>query len=141
MPGFLANLLRMLRDRRGTDMRFLCRRLLSEGGEASQTALAQEIINTYRRMNSAQRLGFFEMLDREFSPDDAAIRRAAADYQQTPGTKSLAALSAAVEPPRQELIRRINTALGATQTLVALREDLLEASSLTVRTSRRSTPT
>jgi malonyl-CoA decarboxylase len=129
MPGFLANLLRMLRDRRGTDMRFLCRRLLSEGGEASQTALAQEIINSYRRMNSAQRRDFFELLAREFSPDDAAIRRAAADYQQAPGTKSLAALSAAVEPPRQELIRRINTALGATQTLVALRADLLEASS------------
>src|ERR1700680_4986810 len=128
MPGFFNNLLQVLRGRRGRDMRFMCRHLLSERGEASQTALAQEIINTYSTMNSAQRLVFFEMLCREFSPDEAAIRRAAADYERTPGTNSLAALSAAVEPPRQELIRRINTAAGGTKTLVALREHLLELS-------------
>ena len=32
-------------------MRFLCRHLLSERGEASQTALTQEIINTYKKRN------------------------------------------------------------------------------------------
>ena len=129
MPGFLSKLLRVLRERRGTDMRFLCRHLLSERGEASQTALAHKIISTYRSMDSAQRRGFFEMLCREFSPDEAAIRRAAADYQRTPGADSLAALFAAVEPPRQELIRRINTAPHGTETLVALRGHLLELSS------------
>jgi hypothetical protein len=36
-------------------MRFLCRRLLSERGEASQAALAQESINAYEPMNPAQR--------------------------------------------------------------------------------------
>ena len=125
MPGFLHNLLRMLRERRGTDMRFLCRLLLSERGEASQTALAQEIITTYRSMNAAQRRGFFEMLCTEFSPEKRAIRRAAADYEHTPDPETLAALFAAVEPPRQELIRRVNTAPHGTETLVALREDLL----------------
>src|ERR1700676_3545015 len=126
---FLSNLLRMLRERRGTDMLFLCRHLLSERGEASQTALAQEIINTYKAMNSAQRLAFFEMLSREFSPDEAAVNRAAADYRRKPGAKTLAALSAAVEAPRQELFRRINTAQRGTETLVALREDLIKLSS------------
>jgi len=126
--GFLTNLLQSLRERRGTDMRFLCRHLLSERGEASQTALAQEIINTYRRMNDAQRLGFFEMLSREFSPDEAAVLRAAAEYEQKPGAQTLAALSSAVEAPRQELIRRINTAPGGTKTLVLLREHLIDAS-------------
>jgi malonyl-CoA decarboxylase len=125
MPGFFQNLLRMLRGRRGTDMRFLCRLLLSERGEASQTALAQEIINTYRAMNAAQRRGFFEMLCNEFSPDEAAILRASSAYQKSPGSESLAALFAAVEPPRQELIRRINTAPHGTETLVALRADVL----------------
>jgi malonyl-CoA decarboxylase len=129
MAGLITSLLRALRERRGTDMRFLCRHLLSERGEASQTVLAQEIINTYRAMDSAQRLGFFEMLCREFSPDGAAIHRAVVDYERSPDTDSLAALSTAVEPPRQELIRRINTAPGGTRTLVALREHLLELSS------------
>ena len=128
MPGFFTNLLQALRDRRGTDMRFLCRSLLSERGEASQTAIAQKIIDTYKAMNSAQRLAFFEMLCREFSPDAAAIHRAAGEYERTPGTNTLAALSAAVEPPRQELFRRVNTALGGTETLVALRGHLLELS-------------
>jgi malonyl-CoA decarboxylase len=128
MPGFLSNLLRAMQTRRGGDMQFLCHRLLSERGEASQTALAQEIITSYRGMNSAQRLGFFEMLCREFSPDAAVIRLAAANYEGAPSTKTLAALSAAVEAPRQELIRRINTAPGGTETLVGLRGDLLAVS-------------
>jgi malonyl-CoA decarboxylase len=124
MPGFFTNLLQVLQGRRG--MRFLCRHLLSERGEASQTALAQEIINTYRAMDSAQRLQFFEMLCTEFSPDPAAIHRAAVEYQRKPDVHTLAVLSAAVEPPRQELIRRINTASRGTETLVALREHLLD---------------
>jgi len=129
MPGFFSNLLRVLRNRRGSDMLFLCRHLLSSRGEASQTALAAEIINVYRTMNSAQRLRFFEMLSHKFSPDADAILRAAAEYERAPGTETLATLSAAVEPPRQELIRRINTAPGGTQFLVALRENLLELAS------------
>jgi len=128
MPGFFHNLLRMLRQRRGTNTLFLCRLLLSERGEASQTALAQEIINTYRNMNAVQRLGFFEMLSQEFSPDEAAVRRAASAYTEAPRQETLTALFAAVEPPRQELIRRINTAPQGTETLVALREDLLAQS-------------
>lgn len=128
MPGFLSNLLRAMQSRRGGDMQFLCHRLLSERGEASQTAVAQEIINSYRAMDASQRLGFFEMLCREFSPDATAIRTAAAAYANSPGNKTLAALSAAVEAPRQELIRRINTAPGGTETLVALRGDLVDVS-------------
>ena len=129
MPGLVTNLLRVLRERRGTDMRFLCGHLLSERGEASQTVLAQEIINAYRAMNAKERLGFFEMLSREFSPDRAAIVSAVAAYKHEPGTHTLNALAAAVEAPRQELIRRINTAPGGTKTLVLLRGDLLEATS------------
>jgi malonyl-CoA decarboxylase len=125
MPGFLSKLLQALRERRGTDMSFLCRHLLSERGEASQTALAQEIINGYRAMKDGQRLKFFEMLSRDFAPDQAAILRAAAEYQRAPGPSTLGALSAAVESPRQELLRRINTAPRGTETLVAMREHLL----------------
>ena len=124
MPGFLSNLLRVLSDRRGADMRFLCQQLLSERGEASQTVLAEKIIKTYAAMNPSKRRGFFEMLSREFSPDEAAIRRAAAEWEKTPELGTLAALTAAVEAPRQELFRRINTAPKGTETLVALRGDL-----------------
>jgi malonyl-CoA decarboxylase len=110
-------------------MRRLCQHLLSERGEVSQQLLAQEFISTYKEMDSEQRLCLFEMLCREFSPDEAAIHRAAAGYERTPSLESLAALSKAVESPRRELFRRINTALGGTETLVALREHLLDLSS------------
>ncbi len=107
-------------------MRLLCQHLLSDRGEVSQQALAQEIVNTYKEMDSERRLCFFELLAREFSPGEAAIRRAAASYERTPGPESLAAISAAVESPRRELFRRINTAPGGAETLVALREHLLD---------------
>src|SRR5580700_4696686 len=129
MPRFFSNWLRALRERRTTDMSFMCRHLLSERGEASQTALAQEIINAYRAMNDKQRLQFFEMLAVEFAPDPASILRAAEEYQGAPGARTLATLSAAVESPRQELFRRINTAPRGTETLVAMREHALASPS------------
>src|SRR6202035_1232052 len=95
VSGFLGKLLKLLRDRRGVDMPFMCRLLLSERGEASQTALAQEIINAYLKMSEGQRLQFFDMLSHEFAPDQGALLRAAANYQTTPGPATLAALSAA----------------------------------------------
>ncbi len=128
MPGFLSNLLQSLQGRR-RDMPFLCHRLLSERGEASQTAIAQEIITAYNSMKPDQRPAFFEILSREFSPDEAAVRLAAAEYERAPSSSSLEALSEAVEAPRQELFRRINTAPGGTETLVTLREHLLSVPS------------
>jgi malonyl-CoA decarboxylase len=128
MPGFLSNLLQSLQGRR-RDVPFLCHRLLSERGEASQTAIAQEIITAYHAMKPEQRPAFFEILSREFSPDEAAVRLAAAEYERAPSSSSLEALSEAVEAPRQELFRRINTAPGGTETLVTLREHLLSVSS------------
>ncbi|MGC2449181.1 MAG: malonyl-CoA decarboxylase family protein [Candidatus Sulfotelmatobacter sp.] len=116
-----------LKERLG--IRLLCQHLLSERGEVSQQVLAQEIVNTYKEMDSEQRLCFFEWLCREFSPDEAAIRSAAASYERMPSSEGLAALSTAVESPRRELLRRVNTALGGTETLVALREHLLDLSS------------
>src|SRR5205085_2553191 len=82
----------------------------------------------YAAMNSGQRLEFFTMLSSKFSPDPMNVLRAADDYQRTPSPATLAALSAAVESPRQELFRRINTAPRGTETLINLREHLLDVS-------------
>jgi malonyl-CoA decarboxylase len=128
MPEPLTDKPPFLRER--VSMRVLCQHLLSERGEVSQQELAQEIVNTYKEMDAEQRLCFFEMLCQEFAPDEAAIRCAAASYERAPGPETLAALSAAVESPRRELLRRVNTAVGGTETLVALRGHLLELDSL-----------
>jgi malonyl-CoA decarboxylase len=125
MPEFFTSLLRSLRGARGTDMRLLCRQLLSTRGEASQTVLAQRILEHYEEMDSDQKLEFFQMLANEFSPDEHAILRAMADYTRESNAATVAALNIAVEPPRQELFRRINTGPAGTEKLVSLRADLL----------------
>jgi len=104
MPGILSKLLRVLRERRSTDMLFMCRHLLSERGEASQTALAQEIITAYNDMKDGRRRQFLEMLSRDFAPSQSTILRTAAEYQRAPGPATLAALSAAVEPPTSGVV-------------------------------------
>jgi malonyl-CoA decarboxylase len=125
MGDFFSNLLRMLRGARGADMRLLCGQLLSQRGEASQTVLAQRIIEQYKRLDPDAQLEFFQMLALDLAPDPAAVRRAAEKFVSTKDPADVAALAAAAEPPRQELFRRINTGAGGTEMLVQLRRDLL----------------
>ena len=58
MPQFFTTLLENLRGKRGTDMRLLCKQLLSQRGEASQTVLAKRIIELYKASEPEQRIGF-----------------------------------------------------------------------------------
>ena len=125
MPQFFSNLLRSMGGPRGTDMQLLCRQLLSQRGEASQTVLAQRIFAQYQTMSAARKLEFFEMLAAEFGPDQDAIQKAMSAYQASPTPACAAALSAAAEAPRQELFRRLNTAPSGTENLVNMRRELL----------------
>lgn len=111
--------------RRSRSLVRLCRDLLSEPGEASSMALARELLRRYEAMAEDQKLRFFTMLGKTFSPDVDAVNRAADAYRATPSPETLLELSRAVEPPRQELIRRINMAPRGTPAIVAMREDLL----------------
>lgn len=103
----------------------LCRDLLSERGEASGTALAREIVRTYEAMDEVGRLEFFALLDQRFSPGVEAVFQAEDAYRSAQVPDSLLALIRAVEPPRQELIRRINMAPRGMAAIVAMRKDLL----------------
>ncbi len=123
MPEFLASLLRSLSGKRGGDMHGLCHQLLSQRGEASQTVLAGQILQQYKLMNSGQQLGFFQMLARDFGPDNNVTQPALEAYQRAATPAAAAALSAALEPPRQELFRRINTGMTGTESLVRWRSD------------------
>ncbi len=101
--------------------------LLSARGEASGVAMAREIMARYGRLDAAGRLRFLHGLARRFSPDPEAVRDAYRRFEAAPSSHSLRALTEAVEPPRQELIRRLNLAPGNTLGLVRMREDLLDA--------------
>jgi malonyl-CoA decarboxylase len=108
------------------DLEALCRDLLSGRGEASGVALARQILDLYASLAVEQRLDFFRLLAHDFDPDQQQLRSAWASYDQAPNPGSLQALLRAVEPPRQELFRRLNLAPGGTRALVGMREDLIE---------------
>ena len=103
----------------------LCEALLSTRGEASGTALARDVAEAYSAMNPAEKHAFFATLAADYGPDPAAIHAAGDDYKAAAGCDTLMALTAAIEPPRQELFRRINMAPNGTAAVVAMREDLL----------------
>jgi malonyl-CoA decarboxylase len=119
-------LLRLKNDASGRpDVQMLCDSLLAEHGEASGIALSREILRAYQAMAPDERLNFFELLHRRYGPDPARIRPAAEAYFESNSVDDFLALWAMVEPPRQELLRRLNMAPQATGQLVAMRGDLL----------------
>ncbi|GAB4349500.1 MAG: malonyl-CoA decarboxylase [Gammaproteobacteria bacterium] len=102
----------------------LSHQLLGGVGEASNVALAREILQRWKQMEAPQRLAFLQLLAEQFDPDPQAIARAAAAYR--PGDPAaLRRLLEASEPPRQELLRRLNMAPGGTAALVDIRAFLL----------------
>jgi malonyl-CoA decarboxylase len=110
-------------DSQNTDLE-LCQTLLARQGEASNIALANEILQRYAGKTEEEKTGFFIMLVEYFSPDIEAISQAVSEYQ--PGDPhSLQRLIDVVEPPRQELFRRLNMAPQGISRLLMMRGDLL----------------
>jgi malonyl-CoA decarboxylase len=103
-----------------------CRRLLSERGQANGPAIAQGVVQRLDALADDQRFRFFDHLARDFSPDPKAVLQAAQAYAQAPTAESLISLIGRTEPPRQELLRRLNRAPGGTAAIVGLRRALLE---------------
>jgi malonyl-CoA decarboxylase len=101
--------------------------LLSARGEASGVVIAKEIVTRYATLDKAARLAFLGALEKTFAADPDRIRKAFAAYDAAPDSATHIALLDAVEPPRQEVIRRLNLAPGNTAGLVRMREDLLDA--------------
>lgn len=104
----------------------LCRALLEGRGEASSVALSREILRDYAAMDEAQRVEFFRMLADDFGPSPEAIEQATRRYLTARGDAELLELFATVEPPRQELFRRLNMAPQGTASLVHMRGELIE---------------
>jgi malonyl-CoA decarboxylase len=102
--------------------RALAESLLSEKGEASGAALARALIEHYQSLGADDRLGFLLFLSEGFAPDADALRVAAERYLAEPSAEAAAQLAEAAEPPRQELLRRINMGPAGTAALVGMRE-------------------
>ncbi|MEM9437881.1 MAG: malonyl-CoA decarboxylase family protein [Pseudomonadota bacterium] len=99
--------------------------LLSEEGEVSGTRLAAALLDRYRLANDDEKRAFFVYMNDILEIDAAHVAELAADYAEKPSVSTFKKLSAAAEPRRQELLRRLNQPAGATEMLVAMRVDLL----------------
>ncbi len=99
--------------------------LIGASGEASGMALAKHVLDRYAAMDDGQKLAFFRHLAENMDISAATVREALDDYEKGRTRASYRAFMSAVEPPRQELIRRLNQVPGATHALVQMRADLL----------------
>ena len=98
--------------------------LLSGRGEASGAALSQALLSAIADLSPAQRTQFLNFLAEGFQADHAKLSEAASEYLRAPSPETAARLAQAAEPPRQELLRRMNMSEGGTSALISLRRDI-----------------
>jgi malonyl-CoA decarboxylase len=102
----------------------LAESLLSERGEASGAIVARELHEVLRILVAEDRSNFQRFLATDFAPDATVVRAAAETYLSDPSAEAAALLAQATDPPRQELLRRMNMAPGGTSALVAMRKEI-----------------
>ncbi|WP_114964996.1 malonyl-CoA decarboxylase [Alkalilacustris brevis] len=132
--GYLGDLLSQLVERRfvpfpgGSDkpMREMCAALLAGEGEVSTMRLAREILASYARLDEGGKREFFALLAEEYDTSPDAVTEAARRDGEARDAHTLRQLLQVAEPRRQELLRRLNHAPGATAELVRMRCDLLK---------------
>jgi malonyl-CoA decarboxylase len=98
--------------------------LLSERGSASGAFMSRELHDMLRGFDATDRLEFHRYLATGFRPDASALGAAAKRYLAETTAEAAAALAQAADPPRQELLRRMNMAPGGTATLIAMRSEI-----------------
>ncbi|MCK7610827.1 malonyl-CoA decarboxylase [Roseibium sp. CAU 1639] len=135
---FLADILSTVFERRyrpwGTEkpddrpMETLVSDLIGATGEVSGVTMARQILSRYEVMVDAEKRDFFRFLATGLAVSASDVRAALELYDKGQSKASYRAFMEAVEPPRQELIRRLNQVPDATRLLVRMREDLLRLS-------------
>ena len=103
-----------------------CYSLLTTTGEISGVQTARAIFANYNSLKQEEKKKFFNFLTENLDLDPELVRTSAIQYQGNPTSENLLKLVSVAEPPRQELLRRLNQAPNATANLVRMRLDLLE---------------
>ena len=101
-------------------------RLISERGESNAVSMADDVINNYYKLTKDQHAKFFTFLFQKLNPDPVAVMSAAQNFSAEGNARNYIKLQRVVEPPRQELFRRLNRATNGTAALVGIRRDLLQ---------------
>jgi len=103
----------------------LTRTLMSDQGAIGGARLAADILGVFKTLDQPGRKAFFDLLVKDFSPNPDDVGRAADAYRLDPSPAHLRDLQEVVEPPRQELFRRLNMAPEGTRELIEIRRQVL----------------
>ena len=103
------------------------KQLLSARGEMNGMALAGSLVERLDGLEAGELDAFFDYMVRDLGPDPQRVLSLAQAYAAAPKAARLIELTQAVEPPRQELLRRLNRAPGGTAAILRLRRALLRA--------------
>jgi malonyl-CoA decarboxylase len=87
--------------------------------------MAVKLIDHYEHLDKRSQIEFFHFLSSQFNPDPAMVLDAANKYNAERNEASLIHLCQTVEPPRQELLRRVNRAPAGTSIILKMRQTLL----------------
>ncbi len=98
---------------------------MSERAGSAGAHLATEALGLYQSLDQPRRRAFLDILNLDFSPNPDEVGRAADAYRGNPSSENLLQLQRVVEPPRQELFRRLNMAPDGTRALVQIRSQVL----------------
>ena len=104
----------------------LCHSLLADTGEVSGLHTGSALLTRYAQADQDHKLAFFQSLASDFDIDTEALAERTGDYEASRSATNLTRLLEVAEPRRQELLRRLNGVPGGTESLVRMREDLLE---------------
>ncbi|TRW78558.1 Malonyl-CoA decarboxylase [Mycolicibacterium sp. 018/SC-01/001] len=112
-----------------TDLLAACDTLMSDVGEASLREIATAALSAYADLDDDAKLQFLCHITTAYDVDADRVRAAFQQWDDVRGSGShagdeLIGLFTAVEPARQQLLRRMNYAPGATLALVEMRSDL-----------------
>lgn len=104
-----------------------CHLLLTDLGESSKIAVAEQALLDYEVLNLTQRESFFKHMNDDFNADPEQVQDAYEKWSVSENSTTLSCLFEAVEPKRQALLRQLNLADNATLQLMKMRADLLAA--------------
>ena len=116
---------RFIQNKKLDAAKLSAKKLLSARGEANAQSMAVKLIDHYDHLDKRSQIDFFHFLSSQFNPDPSLVVDAANRYNTERNEASLIHLFQTVEPPRQELLRRVNRAPAGTATILKMRQTLL----------------
>ena len=102
-----------------------CDELIRERGQSVSVGIATRVIARFNKLGPEARAEFYSQLASRYNPNLDEIDRALDAYRRSQTGEHLVRFVKSSEPPRQELLRRINRAPSGTGIVVRMRQEIL----------------